>query len=343
MFASLQQKDISGVLKYLWQSDPFKPKWTVLAKAYSVIRDVRGKKHAPLDAFLAVSAPFVGIIPGSKYLSVLGWEIAVNDEGNRSLMRRFDPDLNTLDSDVVSTEHAVHDIIQHAYEQGYIPADGAEFRVTGQAAAMQNVMVTKGSVRALDEAERPAGRAVANDGHPPDLTPVVVQATFQAPAGNANAESGRHRERSVSRHHRADQHQSYRPESKQRDVSTIRSLIDEAQNNDAREPLQLSPAQALEEYFENRRKEEEIIAAKEHAAVHPESTLAVQPGDELFDQFEMAGTEFPHREHFTRDEDKASTSYNNIGLYFDPFEGDQFQSFNVSEYFDFDMLDHNAV
>ena len=39
----------------------------------------------------------------------------------------------------------------------------------------------------------------------------------------------------------------------------------------------------------------------------------------------------------------ADTETNNIGLYSDPFEGDQFQSFNVSEYFDFDMLDQNAV
>ncbi|KAI9884389.1 MAG: hypothetical protein M1823_003821 [Watsoniomyces obsoletus] len=36
MFSALQQKEISGLLNRLWQAGPFKAKWTILAKAYSV-------------------------------------------------------------------------------------------------------------------------------------------------------------------------------------------------------------------------------------------------------------------------------------------------------------------
>lgn len=43
LFTSLQQKDISGALTEMWAADPFHAKWTIVAKAYSVIRDQVGK------------------------------------------------------------------------------------------------------------------------------------------------------------------------------------------------------------------------------------------------------------------------------------------------------------
>ena len=43
MFTSLPQKEISGFLTFMWKVDPFKAKWSVLAKAYSIIRDHQGK------------------------------------------------------------------------------------------------------------------------------------------------------------------------------------------------------------------------------------------------------------------------------------------------------------
>lgn len=71
MFTSFQQKDISGFLTYLWQTDPFKAKWSILAKAYSIIRDSKGKGKAPLDSYLAINGPFIGIVPPEKYLEMI--------------------------------------------------------------------------------------------------------------------------------------------------------------------------------------------------------------------------------------------------------------------------------
>ena len=58
----MPQKVISGFLTHLWQADPTKAKWTILAKAYSKLRDKVGKKKAPLPPFLAINAPFIGVV-----------------------------------------------------------------------------------------------------------------------------------------------------------------------------------------------------------------------------------------------------------------------------------------
>ena len=60
IFVTFQQKDISGFLTRMWQADPFHAKWTIAAKAYSVIRDKVGKLRAPLDFFLNIVCPHIG-------------------------------------------------------------------------------------------------------------------------------------------------------------------------------------------------------------------------------------------------------------------------------------------
>lgn len=123
MFTSLQQKDISGFLTYLWQTDPFKAKWSILAKAYSRIRDSKGKAKAPLDSYLAINGPLIGIVPPEKYLEMLGWKIVAGDDGGRLLRRDFDVDVSSLDQDLLTSNVSVNDIIKHSYASGYIEAD----------------------------------------------------------------------------------------------------------------------------------------------------------------------------------------------------------------------------
>jgi hypothetical protein len=60
IFTTFQQKNISGFLTRMWQEDPFKAKWAIVAKAYSIIRDKVGKAHAPLDIFLQTVCPHIG-------------------------------------------------------------------------------------------------------------------------------------------------------------------------------------------------------------------------------------------------------------------------------------------
>ena len=126
---SFQQKEISGFLTYLWQTDPCKAKWSILAKAYSIIRDSKGKENAPLDVYLAINGPFIGIIAPENYLVMLGWEISLNGEGQVSLRRDSDLDVSVLDHQLLTSNVSVADIIQHSYDSGYIVDDGSNMTV----------------------------------------------------------------------------------------------------------------------------------------------------------------------------------------------------------------------
>ncbi|KAL8779573.1 MAG: hypothetical protein Q9213_006878 [Squamulea squamosa] len=117
IFEAFQQKVISTYIVFLWQSDPFKAKWTLLAKAYSVIRDHVGKEHAPLDGFLSLVADFVGIIDPQNYLGTMGWEVSVDELSTVSLLKN---DMVKIDNGMLSTTISVEDIIAYASAHGYV-------------------------------------------------------------------------------------------------------------------------------------------------------------------------------------------------------------------------------
>ena len=121
-FPKHQQKDISGYLTKLWQSDPFKAKWSLLAKAYSVIRDNKGKDIVHLDQFLAISVSLIGIIKPEHYLQTMGWEIAAQENG-QAMIKRYD---THLDERLFVTNFSVNDIIRHCYQQGFFMGNVAE-------------------------------------------------------------------------------------------------------------------------------------------------------------------------------------------------------------------------
>ncbi|KAL8721433.1 MAG: hypothetical protein Q9181_007703, partial [Wetmoreana brouardii] len=116
LFDEFQQKVISTYIVFLWESDPFKAKWALVAKAYSVIRNEVGKEHAPLDTFLLLVAEFVGIIEPQNYLALMGWEVSVDAFGTVSLVKN---DTGGIDSNMLSTNVSVEDIITYAGQQGY--------------------------------------------------------------------------------------------------------------------------------------------------------------------------------------------------------------------------------
>ncbi|KAL2353818.1 mating-type protein MAT alpha 1-domain-containing protein [Cryomyces antarcticus] len=118
IFSSYQQKEISGLMRSLWQADPFKAKWSILAKAYSIIRDYKGKSLAPLDEFLAVVGFYIGIIPPGEYLSALGWEVA-ETTGVKNMNRKFMPDNSTFDEHLRTSNLSVEDIVSYCRETGY--------------------------------------------------------------------------------------------------------------------------------------------------------------------------------------------------------------------------------
>ncbi|KAL8839066.1 MAG: hypothetical protein Q9170_001902 [Blastenia crenularia] len=126
LFDDFEQKLISGYIVFLWERDPCKAKWALVAKAYSVIRDHVGKEHAPLDVFLFLVSSFLGLIEPQYYLAAMGWEISVNEIGSVSLMK---DEKMEIDNSMLCTNVSVEDIVAYACQHGYA-------RITGSSAAV---------------------------------------------------------------------------------------------------------------------------------------------------------------------------------------------------------------
>ena len=146
-FASLPQKDISGLLRCFWKEDPFKTKWTLLAKAYSIIRDKLRLQAHRLDIFLVINAPFLGIIPAKDYMTVLGWELKGDNADHAMIVRSFVPDMSTFGVHITRTNQTVQDIIQHSFEQGYIPPGTPGLVVNGSMPSTFGIMLTNAATQ----------------------------------------------------------------------------------------------------------------------------------------------------------------------------------------------------
>jgi hypothetical protein len=156
MFIAVRQKEISGLLKCLWQGDMFKVKWTLLARAYSVIRDFKGKAAAPLDQFLAINAPFIGIIAPGEYLGLFRWELQMDEQQKHHMSRRFTPAWNSFDEKYIRTDHSLQDILQHCEEQGYVSS--------GELPKLQhNILAARPSSRTRVRTANPAQDILVND------------------------------------------------------------------------------------------------------------------------------------------------------------------------------------
>lgn len=135
----MPQKVISGFLTHLWQADPTKAKWAILAKAYSELRDKVGKKRAPLPPFLAINAPFVGIIDPDDYLRIHGWEL-IDRDGQTILRRAARPDGAVYGISMLTTNASVDDVIRNSFYHGYINDDN--FGFAAHSGGMSLIMAT---------------------------------------------------------------------------------------------------------------------------------------------------------------------------------------------------------
>lgn len=118
-FASLTQMEISNVMGKIWQHDPFKAKWAIIGKAYSVLRDKLGKENAPLDKFLEIVCPNMSIIEPTQYFVTMGWEITIAEDGE-AFMHRNEKPINAL---YFLSYHGVNEVICESYYGGYFTGD----------------------------------------------------------------------------------------------------------------------------------------------------------------------------------------------------------------------------
>jgi hypothetical protein len=103
----------------MWQNDPFKAKWSILAKAYSIIRESNTKHAAPLDKFLALTCPLIGVIPRDDYLGVMGWSI-VDTAGVKNMERMYTPDISSFPENILTTNLSSEEIVAHCQRVSYV-------------------------------------------------------------------------------------------------------------------------------------------------------------------------------------------------------------------------------
>lgn len=116
IFPDLTQKAKSGILRFLWQNDPFKAKWAILAKEYSIIRDDH-ESEVSLDQFLEITAKYIGLFEPARYLDAMGWQLNFDDQQQYTMAK---VKITTIPEADVSTNYSVGDIVKHCYDTGYV-------------------------------------------------------------------------------------------------------------------------------------------------------------------------------------------------------------------------------
>jgi hypothetical protein len=115
-----QKKDASIRLAAMWRQDPFKAKWNVVARAYSAIHDQVGEPNAPLDRFLAIVCPKIGIITANGYLEIMGWATKIDAEGGNIFRGRFSPDIASFVDYIKHISMMEKDLIHYCGQMSYI-------------------------------------------------------------------------------------------------------------------------------------------------------------------------------------------------------------------------------
>jgi hypothetical protein len=167
IFDRLQQKDASTLACKLWEEDLFKAKWSVVARAYSDIRDHVGKPRAPLNRYFDLVIPEVGIILFGEYLQKMCWQWEEKRPFNaEDLNQTSVPDIASFDARIQNTLMTERDIVHFCAQHGYISHPEA-FLIAG--AAQHGLLATAPGA--------PAGAPGAAIDPPTNNYTFLVQAT----------------------------------------------------------------------------------------------------------------------------------------------------------------------
>ena len=329
MFSNFQQKQISGFVTSMWHVDPFKAKWSIVAKSYSMVRDIKGKDQAPLNGFLATNAPLMGIIEPAQYLQTMGWEIAIAEDG-QAIMLRTD---KSIDERCFMNNLSVNDLIRHSYHQGFFTGNLFDVLLPDNEAAMTmatSIQPTTGSQPTLvhHANDNDTGVAAQHDtkgsdgeGEALGMMDSVENSTGEVnPATNVNTaahkiphESGAHNA-SAATNIVDDKHNAESPSPSEATVAVIESPTF---GDDYLGSTNFTTTDA--DTFNAQQRTE--VSAKDPDV----STLSA-------DNFHLQG-QYPFNTEF--DPDTPSFTY-------DPFTGNQFNVFDISDAGWADLINFNA-
>lgn len=110
---------LSGVAGKMWEVDPNHSVWTLMTKAWSIIRDQIGKPNAPLDQFLKIACPFLNLPSPEIYLELQGWSVTLSNEGELQLHRDSLAESSSFSARCPDMAYSVEDIIKHCQLFGF--------------------------------------------------------------------------------------------------------------------------------------------------------------------------------------------------------------------------------
>lgn len=132
----------------MWDQDPFKAKWSIIARAYTNIRDQVGKANASIEIFFSIVCPRMGIIGVDDYFARMEWVAETREDGSVILNRNFVPDLAAFPSEIMSSNLTEKDVVHFCALHKYLSPSDA-IAITGSNATLGGLAITQASQQGL--------------------------------------------------------------------------------------------------------------------------------------------------------------------------------------------------
>lgn len=295
----------------MWQNDPFKAKWSILAKAYSIIRESNTKDAAPLDKFLALTCPLIGVVPRDDYLGVMGWSI-FDTAGVKSMERMYTPDISSFPENILTTNLSSEEIVAHCQRVSYVEHND------------NDVARNQGSTAALAMAAQPMFGSAPQE---------VIARSHSTSHIQQNHNMIRNSGSAITFTNMAAQPMSH-------DTSSSPSVFD---FSDPESPFQQNQ-QVIDDFFVSGPTIQDALSHNNNnavgasgpvrQAVHDLSNQQYPFMDE-FDPFQSSSLDF---DPFNMNQDAAFAS-NSIGTYLAPGSNDFPETFNIDDLLSSDLFD----
>ena len=108
-------------ISQMWNDDPLKPQWAILAKAYTIIRDHFLVRDPSLSGFAEICVPLIGLADAEGYLALCGWKIS-SEDNSMNLVKVGE---SILASQFLPNPLSVAEVVENCVEAGFAqPRDG---------------------------------------------------------------------------------------------------------------------------------------------------------------------------------------------------------------------------
>lgn len=179
MFPDLPQKTASPCLTMLWQNEPSRNKWVLIAKVYSFLRDEFGKSKVPLADFLKYACPVMHVVEPAAYFKVVGRALVKDADGNFKVIQvAADPSLN-IQQRCRSGPSTEVDLVLAMVQNGYCPEEGLYLveKISKNRHSIMTSSVSSKSVLPSDPCSTATGFPMIDRGSPDTKHPLTPEVT----------------------------------------------------------------------------------------------------------------------------------------------------------------------